>query len=35
MAFTSATITLFQDSNQEHGTFESGELVLTRALQFR
>jgi hypothetical protein len=28
MAFTSATITLFQDSN-ENGTFESGELVLT------
>ncbi len=28
MAFTSATITLFQDAN-ENGTFESGELVLT------
>jgi hypothetical protein len=28
MAFTSATITLFQDSN-ENGTFEEGELVLT------
>jgi hypothetical protein len=28
MAFTSATITLFQDAN-ESGTFESGELVLT------
>jgi hypothetical protein len=28
MAFTSATITLFQDSN-ENGTFEAGELVLT------
>jgi len=28
MAFTSATITLFQDSNA-NGTFESGELVLT------
>src|SRR5262249_41242629 len=28
MAFTSATITLFQDSNQ-NGTFEPGELVLT------
>lgn len=28
MAFTSATITLFQDSNQ-NGTFEAGELVLT------
>lgn len=28
MAFTSATITLFQDSN-ENGTFETGELVLT------
>jgi hypothetical protein len=28
MAFTSATITLFQDSN-ENGTFEVGELVLT------
>jgi hypothetical protein len=28
MAFTSATITLFQDSN-ENGTFEDGELVLT------
>jgi hypothetical protein len=28
MAFTSATITLFQDSN-ESGTFEAGELVLT------
>jgi hypothetical protein len=28
MAFTSATITLFQDAN-ENGTFEAGELVLT------
>src|SRR5262249_57044579 len=28
MAFTSATITLFQDSNG-NGTFEPGELVLT------
>jgi hypothetical protein len=28
MAFTSATITLFQDSN-ENGIFEAGELVLT------
>jgi len=28
MAFTSATITLFQDSNG-NGTFEAGELVLT------
>jgi hypothetical protein len=28
MAFTSATIRLFQDSN-ENGTFEAGELVLT------
>jgi hypothetical protein len=28
MAFTSATITLFQDAN-ENGTFDSGELVLT------
>jgi hypothetical protein len=28
MAFTSATITLFQDSNA-NGTFEPGELVLT------
>jgi hypothetical protein len=28
MAFTSATITLFQDANG-NGTFESGELVLT------
>jgi hypothetical protein len=28
MAFTSATITLFQDSN-ENGMFEAGELVLT------
>jgi hypothetical protein len=28
VAFTSATITLFQDSN-ENGTFEAGELVLT------
>jgi|GEM_PF-1362742 len=28
LAFTSATITLFQDSN-ENGTFEDGELVLT------
>jgi hypothetical protein len=28
MAFTSATVTLFQDANA-NGTFESGELVLT------
>jgi hypothetical protein len=28
MAFTSATITLFQDANA-NGTFEAGELVLT------
>jgi hypothetical protein len=28
MAFTSATITLFQDSN-ENGIFDPGELVLT------
>src|SRR4029453_13042056 len=28
MAFTSATVTLFQDAN-ENGTFDSGELVLT------
>lgn len=28
MVFTSATITLFQDAN-ENGTFEPGELVLT------
>ncbi len=33
MAFTSATITLFQDSNQ-NGTFEAGELVLTVSCTF-
>ena len=33
MAFTSATITLFQDSN-ESGTFELGELVLTASCTF-
>jgi hypothetical protein len=33
MAFTSATITLFQDSN-ENGTFETGELVLTVSCTF-
>jgi hypothetical protein len=33
LAFTSATITLFQDSN-ESGTFESGELVLTVSCTF-
>jgi hypothetical protein len=33
MAFTSATITLFQDSN-ENGTFEAGELVLTVSCTF-
>jgi hypothetical protein len=33
MAFTSATITLFQDSN-ENGTFEPGELVLTVSCTF-
>jgi hypothetical protein len=33
MAFTSATITLFQDSN-DNGTFESGELVLTVSCTF-
>ena len=33
MAFTSATITLFQDSNQ-NGTFEIGELVLTVSCTF-
>jgi hypothetical protein len=33
MAFTSATITLFQDSN-ENGTFEPGELVLTVTCTF-
>jgi hypothetical protein len=34
MAFTSATITLFQDSN-ENGTFEAGELVLTVNCTFK
>jgi hypothetical protein len=33
MAFTSATITLFQDSNA-NGTFEPGELVLTVSCTF-
>jgi hypothetical protein len=33
MALTSATITLFQDSN-ENGTFEVGELVLTVSCTF-
>jgi hypothetical protein len=33
MAFTSAMITLFQDSN-ENGTFEAGELVLTVTCTF-
>jgi hypothetical protein len=33
MAFTSATITLFQDAN-ENGTFEPGELVLTVSCTF-
>jgi hypothetical protein len=33
LAFTSATITLFQDSNQ-NGTFEAGELVLTVSCTF-
>ncbi len=33
MAFTSATITLFQDSNA-NGTFEAGELVLTVSCTF-
>jgi hypothetical protein len=33
MAFTSATITLFQDSN-ENGMFEAGELVLTVSCTF-
>jgi hypothetical protein len=33
LAFTSATITLFQDSN-ENGTFETGELVLTVSCTF-
>lgn len=33
MAFTSATITLFQDAN-ENGIFESGELVLTVSCTF-
>jgi hypothetical protein len=33
MAFTSATITLFQDSNG-NGTFEDGELVLTVSCTF-
>jgi hypothetical protein len=33
LAFTSAKITLFQDSNQ-NGTFEAGELVLTVSCTF-
>jgi len=33
MAFTSATITLFQDSN-ENGIFDAGELVLTVSCTF-
>jgi hypothetical protein len=33
MAFTSATITVFQDSN-ENGDFEAGELVLTVSCTF-
>jgi hypothetical protein len=33
MAFTSAAITLFQDSN-ENGTFDAGELVLTASCTF-
>jgi hypothetical protein len=33
MAFTSATITLFQDANED-GTFETGELVLTVSCTF-
>ena len=33
MAFTSATIQLFQDSN-DNGTFEAGELVLTVSCTF-
>jgi hypothetical protein len=33
MAFTSATITLFQDSN-ENGIFDPGELVLTVSCTF-
>jgi len=33
MAFTSATITLFQDAN-DNGTFEPGELVLTVVCTF-